>query len=99
MNVKDSTQLNYHVLCANTLHEVHEPLHRPRITRVHQSHTIHRHSKSYTLETRASHKDYKMVYTKRALELGKDRRYPFGYQHSEKDGYVMTIDDDVDQSD
>ena len=68
LNVQGSAQLNYHVLCTNTLHELHDPLARPRITRVRQSHTIHRNSKSYTLKTRASHKDYKMVYTKRVLE-------------------------------
>ena len=68
-------------------------------TRVHQSHTIHRHSKSYTLETHASHKDYKMVYTKQVLEPGTDRTFPFEYRHSEEDGQVMTIDNDVDLSD
>ena len=98
LNVQGSAQLNYHVLCTNTLHELHEPLSHPGITRICQSHTIHRHSKSYTLETRPSHKDYKKVYTKRVLEPGTARTYPFGYRHSEEEGEMVTIDD-VDLSD
>ena len=95
LNVQGSAQLNYHVLRTNTLHELHDPLSRPRITRVHQSHTIHRNCKSYTLETRPTHKDYKMVYTKRVLEPGTVRTYPFGYRHSEEEeeGQIITVDD------
>ena len=74
--MEGSAQLNYHVLRTNTLHELHEPLARPRITRVHQSYTIQRDAKSYTLQTRAIHKDYKLVYSKRVLIPGTSRTYP-----------------------
>ena len=70
LNVEGSAQLNYHVLRTNTLHELFNPLAHPHITRVHQSHTIHHNSKSYTLETRPAHKNYKLVYTKRVLVPG-----------------------------
>ena len=90
LNVQGSAQLNY----TNTLSELHEPLSRPRISRVRQSHTIHRHTKSYTLETRPSHKDYKTVCTKGVLEPGTARTYTFGYQHPEQEeGQIVTIDD------
>ena len=32
LNVQGSAKLYYHILRANTLHELHDPLHRPRIT-------------------------------------------------------------------
>ena len=85
--------------CTPTLYD---PLSRPRITRIHQSHTIHRHSKSYTLETRPTHKDYKMVYTKRVLEPSTACKYPFGYRHyeEEEEGQIVTINDvDLDNID
>ena len=93
LNVEGSAQLNYQVLRENTLQELHTPLAHPRITRVHQSHTIHRNPKSYTLETCPSHKDYKMVHTKRVLVPGTTRTYPFGYRHSEEEevGQIVRI--------
>ena len=84
LNVQGSAELNYHVQRNNTLHELHDRLSHPRIIRLRQSHTIHCHTKSYMLETRPSHKDYKMVYASI-------------HQHSEEqddeDGQIVTIDD------
>ncbi|XP_068720877.1 uncharacterized protein [Montipora capricornis] len=80
LNVEGMTQLNYEVLRQNTLDELHRPLDRPRTTRVTQSHTIQRNAKTYTLETQPSHKDYRLVYSKRVLDPNTAQTYPYGYE-------------------
>ena len=85
LNVEGSAQLNYNVLCSNTLEELFDSLAHPRITHVNQSHTIHRNPKAYTPDTRTAHKDYKMVYSKRVLVPGTARTYPYGYRQSEEE--------------
>ena len=61
LNCQGAAQLNYHVLRQNVLDELHTPLAEPRTTRVTQSHTIQRQAKDYTLHTRPTHKDYRLV--------------------------------------
>ena len=69
LNVEGNGQLNYNVLRQNTFDELRHPLDQPRMTRVTQSHTIHREAKNYTLDTRPSQKEYRLVYSKRVLDL------------------------------
>ena len=45
-----------------------------------QSHTIQRNAKTYTLETRPSHKEYCLVYSKRVLDPTTAQTYPYGYE-------------------
>ena len=78
LNVEGSAQLNYDVLRQNTLDELYHPLDEPRTTCVTQSHTIQRNAKTYTLETRSSHKDYRLVYSKRVLDPTTAKTYPYG---------------------
>ena len=96
LNIEGHAQLNYHVLCQNTLDELQRPLDQLRMTRVTQSHTIHRDAKSYTLETRPSHKDYRLVYSKRVLDSHTAKTYPYGYERFNEDDmelleHVMTL--------
>lgn len=90
LNSEGQEHLNYRVLRQNTLDEVQRPLREPRTTRVPQSLTIHRDVRSYTLSTRPAHKEYKLVYSKRALDPTSFRTYPFGYAE-EEDPNVTTL--------
>ena len=42
---------------------------------------IHRNSKDYTLKMQPSHKDYRLVYSKRVLDPTTAKTYPYGYEH------------------
>ena len=80
LNCQGAAQLNYEVLRPNVLDELHVPLAEPRTTRITQSHTIQRKAKSYTLHTRPSHKDYRLVCSKRVVDPETAQSYPYGYQ-------------------
>ena len=79
LNVQGQEQLNYEILRDNTLAELERPLAAPRTTRVTQSHTIARDAKDYALHTRSSHKDYRLVSSKRVLDPHSFQTYPYGY--------------------
>ena len=80
LNCQGAAQLNYEVLRQNVLAELRAPLAEPPTTRVMQSHTIQRQAKSYTLHTRPSHKDYRLVCTKRVVDPDTAQTFPYGYQ-------------------
>ena len=80
LNCQGAAQLNYQVLRQNVLDELHTPLAEPRTTRVTQSHTIQRQAKDYTLHTRPTHKDYRLVCSKRVVDPQTAQSYPYGYQ-------------------
>ena len=80
LNCQGAAQLNYHALRQNVLDELHTPLAEPRTTRVTQSHTIQRQAKDYTLHTRPTHKDYRLVCSKRVVDPQTAQSYPYGYQ-------------------
>ena len=80
LNCQGAAQLNYHVLRQNVLDELHTPLAEPRTTRVTQSHTIQRQAKDYTLHTRPTHKDYRLVCSKHVVDPQTAQSYPYGYQ-------------------
>ena len=90
LNVEGSAQLNYDVLRQNTLDELHHPLDKSRTTRVTQSQTIQRNSKTYTLETQPSHKDYRLVYSKRVLDLTTAKTYPYEYERLPSEDMDLT---------
>ena len=50
--VEGAAKLNYTVPREHTILELYRPLDCPRATRVHESHSIHRNAKTYTLHTR-----------------------------------------------
>ena len=78
LNVQGREQLNYEILRDNTLAELERPLAAP--TRVAQLHTITRDAKGYTLHARPSHKDYRLVFSKRMLDPITAKTYPYGYE-------------------
>ena len=80
LNCQGAAQLNYEVLQQNVLAELHAPLAEPCTTHVTQSHTIQRQAKSYTLHIRPSHKDYRLVCTKRVVAPKTAQTFPYGYQ-------------------
>lgn len=80
LNAEGKAQLNYDVLCRNTLEELTDPLEEPRETLVIWSHTIHRDVKQYLLEARRKIKNYKLVYNKRVLDPETFYTYPYGYR-------------------
>ena len=78
LNVQGREQLNYEILRDNILAELERPLAAP--TRVAQLHTITRDAKGYTLHARPSHKDYRLVFSKRMLDPITAKTYPYGYE-------------------
>ena len=76
LNVEGRAQLNYDIVRQNTPDELHHPPDQPRTTRVTQSHTINRNSKSYTLQRQPTYKDYRLVDSNTA----KTYMYPYGYE-------------------
>ena len=93
LNSEGQEHLNYQVLRQNTLDEVQRPLREPRTTRVPQSFMIHRDVCTYILSTRPAHKEYKLVYSKRALDPKTFQTYLFGYTEEEEqeDPNVTTL--------
>ena len=82
LNCQGAAQLNYDVLRQNVLDELHPPLAEPHTTRVTQSHTIQRQAKDYTLHTRPTHKDYRLVCSKCVVDPQTAQSYPYGYQRA-----------------
>lgn len=67
------------MLKENTLDELLDPLPEARRRRITQTHSIHRNAKQYTLSTRPTHKDYRLVFTKRVVDVDTFQTYPYGY--------------------
>ena len=80
LNTEGAAQLNYHVLKGNTLDELLDPLCKARKHRITQTHSIHRDAKRYTLSTQPTHKDYRLVFTKRIVDLNTFKTYPYSYK-------------------
>ena len=80
LNCQGAAQLNYDVMRQNVLDELHTPLAEPCTTRVTQSHTIQRQAKDCTLHTRPTHKDYRLVCSKRVVDPQTAQSYLHGYQ-------------------
>ena len=49
----------------------------PRTTRIHQSHSNHHDAKTYTLDTRPAHKDYRLMYSKRIPNPATAKTFPY----------------------
>ena len=99
LNVEGMAQLNYEVLCQNTLDELQHPMETPQKTRIHQARKIIRKSKQYELRTQPAHKDYQLVFNKRILRPGTAITYPYGYCLAENDdadedalGFLSDVD-------
>ena len=79
LNTEGTAQLNYQVLKENTLDELLDPLPKSRRRRITQTHSIHRNAKQYTLSSRPAHKDSRLVFTKRVVDVVTFQTYPYGY--------------------
>ena len=79
LNTEGTAQLNYQVLKESTLDELLDPLPEACRRRITQTHSIHRDAKQYTLSTRPTHKDYRLVVTKCVVDVNTFKTYPYGY--------------------